>query len=55
MVESVLHGALGDCPLPVIIYPDDVAMFGETLEEVLEDMHEAVKQLAAASFMLKFA
>ena len=52
MVESVLHGGPDDRPLPVVIYLDDIAMYGDTQEEVLEDMLEAVKQLATASFML---
>ena len=52
MVESVLHSGLDDRPLPVVIYLDDIAMYGDTQEEVLEDTLEAVKQLAAASFML---
>ena len=52
MVESVLHGGLGDCPLPVVIYLDDIAIYGDTQEQVLEDTLEAIKQLAVASFML---
>ena len=52
MVESVLHGGLDDCPLPVVIYLDDIAMYGDTQEQVLEDMLEAVKRLAATGFML---
>ena len=52
MVESVLCSGPDDCPLPVVIYLDDIAMYGDTQEQVLEDTLEAVKQLAAASFML---
>ena len=52
MVESVLHGRLDDRPLPVVIYLDDIAVYGDTQEEVLEDTLEAVKQLAAAGFIL---
>ena len=52
MVESVLHGGPDDHPLPVVVYLDDIAMYGNTQEEVLEDTLEAVKQLAMASFML---
>ena len=52
MVESVLHGGPDDRPLPVVIYLDDIAMYRDTQEEVLEDMLEAVKRLATAGFML---
>ena len=38
-----LRGGPDDCPLPVVIYLDDIAMYGDTQEEVLEDILEAVK------------
>ena len=52
VVESVLHGGPDNHPLPIVIYLDDIAMYMDTQEEVLEDTLEAVKRLAAASFML---
>ena len=52
MVESVLHGGLDDRPLPIVIDLDDIAIYGDNQEEVLEDTLEAVKQLTTASFML---
>ena len=52
MVESVLHGGPDDRPLPVVVYLDDIAVYGDTQEQVLEDTLEAVKQLATAGFML---
>ena len=52
MVESVLNGGLDDRPLPAVIYLDDIAMYGDTQEQVLKDMLEAVKRLATTSFML---
>ena len=52
MVESILCGGLDDRPLPVVIYLDDIAIYRDTQEQVLEDMLEAVKLLAAAGFML---
>ena len=52
MVESILHSVPDDRPLPVVIYLDDIAVYGDTQEEVLEDMLEAVKWLTAAGFML---
>ena len=30
VVESVLYGEPGSCPLPVAIYLDDIAMYGDT-------------------------
>ena len=51
-MESVLRGGPDDRPLPVVVYLDDIAVYGDTQEEVLEDTLEAVKRLAAASFML---
>ena len=51
-MESVLHGGLDDRPLPVVIYLDNIAVYGDTQEQVLEDTLEVVKRLAAASFML---
>ena len=29
--------------MPIVIYLDDIAVYGDTQEEVLEDMLEAVK------------
>ena len=52
VVESVLHGGPDDRPLPVVVYLDDIAMYGDTQEQVLKDTLEAVKRLAAAGFML---
>ena len=43
---------LGNCPLPVVIYLDDIAIYRDTSEEVLEDTLAGIKQLATASFML---
>ena len=52
VVESILHSMLGNCPLPIVTYLDNIAKYGDTQEQVLEDMLEAIKWLAAASFML---
>ena len=52
MVESVLCIGPGSCPLPIIIYLDDIAIYGNTQEEVLQNMLEAIRWLAVASFML---
>ena len=52
MVKTVLCSRPDNCPLPVVIYLDNIAVYWDTYEEVVEDMLEAIKQLSAASFML---
>ena len=52
VVESVFCSMPGNCPLPVVIYLDNIAIYGDTQDYVLEDMLEAIKQLTMASFML---
>ena len=49
MVESVLHVTVGSCPLPIVIYLDNIAMYGDTQEQILIDVVGAIKQLASAS------
>ena len=51
-MESVLCGGPDDRPLPVVVYLDDIAMYGDTQEQVLKDTLEAVKRLTATGFML---
>ena len=43
---------LGDCPLPVVIYLDNIAMHRDNQEQVLEDTLGAIKQLTTDIFML---
>ena len=43
VVESVLHGVPGNCPLPIVVYLGDIAMYRDTQGQVLEDMLEAIK------------
>ena len=43
VVKSILQGGPSDCPLPVAIYLDNIAVCGDTQEQVLEDMLEAIK------------
>ena len=38
--------------LPCVVYLDDIAIFGETQEEVLKHTVEAMKRLAEAGFMI---
>ena len=38
MVEIVLCSMPGDRPLPVVVYLDNIAVYGDTQEQVLEDM-----------------
>ena len=52
MAESVLLGMLGRCFLPIVIYLDDTALYGDTKEQVLKDTLEAIKWLAVVGFML---
>ena len=52
MVESALCGRPDDRPLPVVIYMDDIAVYRDTQEQVINDTLEAVKQLATTGFML---
>ena len=52
MVESVLRGGPDNCPLPVVVYLDDIAVYRDTQEEVLGDTLKAVKRLATTGFML---
>ena len=42
----------GEHPLPIVVYLDNITMYGYTQEWVLEDMLEAINQLAMAGFML---
>ena len=42
---------LGNYPMPIVVYLDDIAMYWDTQERVLEDMLEAIKQLTVASFI----
>ena len=30
VVESVLHGGPDDCPLPIVVYLDNIAVYGDT-------------------------
>ena len=38
--------------MPVVVYLDNIAMYRDTQEKVLEDLLKAIKWLAAARFML---
>lgn len=52
MVEDVLRGEEGSRPLPVVVYLDDIAVYGDSQEQVLEDTLEAVRRLTSAGFMI---
>ena len=39
-------------PLPIVVYLDDITIYGDTQEQVLEDTLEAIKWHTAANFML---
>ena len=52
VVESVLEGEPGDRRLPVVVYLDDIAVFGDDQGQVLEDTLEAIRRLTKAGFMI---
>ena len=52
VVESILIGKAGDSTLPVVVYLADITVYGDMVNQVLEDTAEAMKQLAAAGFMI---
>ena len=51
-MESVLKGKAGDLALLVVVYLDDITVYGDTVSQVLEDTAEAMKRLASADFMI---
>ena len=42
----------GDYPFPVVVYLNNIAVYRDTQEQVIEDILEAIKQLTAARFTL---
>lgn len=52
VVEDVLRGKDGERELPVVVYLDDIAIFGDDQEQVLEDTLEAIRRLTEAGFMI---
>ena len=52
VVEDVLSGSPTDRKLPVVVYLDDIAVFGDDEEQVLEDTVEAIQRLTGAGFMI---
>ena len=50
--KSVLHSVLGNHPLLVVVYLDNIAVYEGTQDQVLEDMLKAIKQLTTARSML---
>ena len=52
VVEDVLRGKPGDRPLAVVVYLDDIAVYGDSWEQVLEDTLEAIRRLTTADFMI---
>ena len=51
-MKSVLKGKLGEEELPVLVYPDDIAVFGDSVEKVFRVTSEAMKRLPRAGFMI---
>ena len=55
MVESVQKGKAGDRALQVVylvVYLDDIMVYGDTFNQVFEDKAKAMKWLALAGFMI---
>jgi hypothetical protein len=52
VVEDVLKGSPDDRSLPVVVYLDDIAVFGDDQDQVLEDTLEAIRRLTQAGFMI---
>ena len=51
-MESVLRGKPGDRQLPVVVYLDDIAVYGDDQDQVLEDTLEVIRRLTDAGFMI---
>ena len=51
-MEDVLKGKPGERALPVVVYLDDIAVFGDDQDQVLEDTLEAIHRLTKAAFMI---
>ena len=48
----MLRGHPGEEELPVLVYLDDIAVFGDSVEEVLRVTSEAMKRLAKVGFII---
>jgi hypothetical protein len=51
-VEDVLKGKPGDRRLPVVVYLDDIAVFGDDQNQVMVDTLAVLERLAGAGFMI---
>ena len=47
-----MKGSAGERPLPIVVYLDDIAVYGDAPEQVLEDTLETIRRLTAAGFMI---
>ena len=52
VVESVLRPRDAENSLPVVVYLDDIAVYGDTVEEVLSATVETMRRLTNAGFMI---
>ena len=48
----MLKGKPGEEELPVLVYLDDIAVFRDSVKEVLRVISEAIKRLSRAGFMI---
>ncbi len=51
-MEDVLKGKPGDRRLPVVVYLDDIAVFGDDQNQVMVDTLAVLERLAGAGFMI---
>ena len=51
-MASVLKGEPGEEELPILVYLEDIAIFGDSIEEVLRVISEVMKRLARVGFMI---
>ena len=48
----MLKGKPGEEELPVLVHLDSIAVFGDSVEEILKVTSETMKRLARAGFMI---
>ena len=51
-MESILSEQTRDHTLPVVVYIDDITVYGDMIQQVLEDTAEAMNWLASSEFMI---
>ena len=52
IVKSILKRELGSCLLPMVMYLDDIVVYGDTQEQIVDELLKSNKCLAPAGFIL---